>query len=71
MAPLHTQAESKEICFLNTKQPPGGRLFCVYLCVRPGVIETPTDPWQGPVIPLNHGRILTFVALLSLTQSTD
>ncbi len=42
-----------------------------FLFVRPGVIETPTDPWQGPVIPLNHGRILTFVALLSLTQSTD
>lgn len=24
--------------------------------VRPGRIELPTDPWQGPVIPLNHGR---------------
>jgi hypothetical protein len=24
--------------------------------VRPGRIELPTDPWQGPIIPLNHGR---------------
>ncbi len=24
--------------------------------VRLGVIETPTDPWQGPVIPLNQSR---------------
>lgn len=28
--------------------------------VRPGVIETPTNPWQGLVIPLNHGRIFIF-----------
>lgn len=29
--------------------------------VRPGVIETPTDPWQGPVIPLNQGRSIVFL----------
>ena len=34
-----------------TQKRPFGRLI-----VRLGVIETPTDPWQGPVIPLNHGR---------------
>ena len=31
------------------------------LCVRPGVIETPTNPWQGLVIPLNHGRIYIYL----------
>ena len=25
--------------------------------MRAGVIETPTPPWQGGVIPLNHARI--------------
>ncbi len=25
--------------------------------VRPGRIELPTNPWQGLVIPLNHGRM--------------
>lgn len=24
--------------------------------VRPGRIELPTKPWQGLIIPLNHGR---------------
>lgn len=25
--------------------------------VRVGVIETPSHPWQGRVLPLNHTRI--------------
>ncbi len=29
--------------------------FC-FRFVRPEVIETSTYPWQGHVIPLNHGR---------------
>ena len=28
--------------------------------VRPGRIELPSDPWQGPVLPLNHDRAKVF-----------
>lgn len=38
-------------------------LWRLFAFVRPGVIETPTDPWQGPVIPLNHGRKTAIVIL--------
>ena len=24
--------------------------------VRAGVIETPLEPWQGPILPLNYAR---------------
>ena len=32
-----------------------------FLIVRPGRIELPTEPWQGPVIPLNQGRGIVFI----------
>lgn len=28
--------------------------------VRAGVIETPTDSWQEPILPLNYTRIITY-----------
>lgn len=36
------------------------RAFAHWACrlVRPGRIELPTRPWQGRIIPLNHGRVL-------------
>ena len=37
-----------------------GFLQC-FLYVRPGRIELPTNPWQGLVIPLNHGRKTVFI----------
>lgn len=37
--------------------------FCLF--VRPGRIELPTNPWQGLIIPLNHGRNLCVPLLLS------
>jgi hypothetical protein len=41
-------------CFASgrTEKRPKGR----FSSVRPEVIETSTYPWQGHVIPLNHGR---------------
>ncbi len=36
--------------------------------VRAGVIETPTGPWQGPVIPLNHARVNIYHYSIKLKQ---
>ena len=46
----------------------------ILVLVRPGRIELPTEHWQCPVIPLNHGRIFdcTGVKTLSMrAQSTS
>lgn len=32
-----------------------------FFSVRVGRIELPTDPWQGPVLPLNYTRIIWIV----------
>ena len=40
----------------SQQKPLNPQRFCV-LHVRPGRIELPNRPWQGRVIPLNHGRI--------------
>lgn len=36
----------------------GGQTLCVFLLifVRVPGIEPESDPWQGPVLPLNHTR---------------
>ena len=38
-----------------TKKQYGSTVF-VY-AVRAGVIETPSQPWEGRILPLNHARI--------------
>lgn len=42
------------------KKDPGKGLFSY---VRPERIELSTKPWQGLIIPLNHGRNINFSAL--------
>ncbi len=46
--------------FLYLKDTLSNHLYCFYkilkIFVRPGRIELPTNPWQGLIIPLNHGR---------------
>ncbi len=46
---------------------PYGSFSCF---VRPEVIETSTYPWQGHVIPLNHGRSAYFSFCNSLRASS-
>ena len=51
--------------YFTTKGTRFAGAFCrENMCfVRPGVIETPTNPWQGLIIPLNHGRFIFLILL--------
>src|SRR3989338_10377403 len=33
----------------------------VFVSLRPAVIETAPRPWQGRVLPLNHGRAIVLI----------
>lgn len=44
---------------------PGG---CTKIYVRPGRIELPTEHWQCPVIPLNHGRNASYSLIIFTRQ---
>ena len=58
----HGQCLGTVLLVAQTKMAPLRVLIFVF--VRPEVIETSTYPWQGHVIPLNHGRIATSFATL-------
>jgi hypothetical protein len=51
----------------KTKILPQGRILSAF--VRPEVIETSTYPWQGHVIPLNHGRIVIFLSVTHFAEA--
>ena len=46
--------------YYKRQRPEKLSLFGPAVLVRPERIELSTNPWQGLVIPLNHGRILDF-----------
>jgi hypothetical protein len=57
MAPLHKRAvrdAGHVLTHKNTILKNG--VFVCFSFVRPERIELSTNPWQGLIIPLNHGR---------------
>ena len=49
------EKESRHYKLLQKIKQPSKKLDC-FVFVRIGVIETPTHPWQGRILPLNHIR---------------
>lgn len=61
------QTSSQFVCSLcaRTKKALKGLFFVL---VRPEGIEPSTNPWQGLIIPLNHGRKLYFAKSFSASS---